>query len=179
MRCSWCEPLLDAYVEGTLDAAQTGAMAAHLRECKACDAAHRRLRVVDALLMTARAPELRKDFTEHVMTAVRLLPAPAPLRKPLLPLAAFYLVAAWIVTGATLVFLRPNLPLGAVAGALQSAARAVAQGSHAIWPIAPFALPAVVSVLVVDVLLFAAVFVFYRRVRPRLRAYLAAPVEAA
>ncbi len=58
-------------------------------------------------------------------------------------------------------------------------ARAVAQGSHAIWPIAPFALPAVVSVLVVDVLLFAAVFVFYRRVRPRLRAYLAAPVEAA
>ncbi|MGB8519560.1 MAG: zf-HC2 domain-containing protein, partial [Candidatus Tumulicola sp.] len=100
MRCSWCEPLLDAYVEGTLDAAQTGAMATHLRTCTACDAAHRRLRVVDALLMTARAPELRADFTGHVMTAVRLLPAPAPLRKPLLPLAAFYLVAAWIVTGA-------------------------------------------------------------------------------
>ncbi len=62
MRCSWCEPLLDAYVEGTLDAAQTGAMAAHLRTCTACDAAHRRLRVVDALLMTARAPELARGL---------------------------------------------------------------------------------------------------------------------
>ncbi len=179
MRCSWCEPLLDAYVDGVLDSAQSGAVGAHLRACPACDATHRRLRVVDGLLMTARAPELRTDFTEHVMTAVRLLPAPAPLRKPLLPLAAFYLVAAWIVTGASLAFLRPNLPLGAVTGAVQSAARAVAQGSHALWPIAPFALPAIVSVLVVDVLLFAAVVVFYRRVRPRLTAYLAAPMEAA
>ena len=179
MRCSWCEPLLDAYVDGSLDAARGGAVSAHLSACAACDATHRRLRVVDGLLMTARASELRADFTEHVMSAVRLLPAPAPLRKPLLPLAAFYLVAAWIVAGAALVFLRPSLHLGGIADAVASAGRAVAQGSHALWPIAPFALPAVVSVLVVDVLLFAAVFVFYRRVRPRLNAYLATPVEAA
>lgn len=179
MRCSWCEPLLDAYVDGALDPARSGAVAAHLRSCPACDAAHRRLRVVDALLVTARTPELRVDFTEQVMTAVRLLPAPAQPRKPLLPLAAFYLVAAWIAMGAAMAFLRPHVPLGAVAGALQNAGRALAQSSHALWPIAPFALPAIASVLVVDVLLFAAVVVFYRRVRPRLTAYLAAPMEAA
>ena len=69
--------------------------------------------------MTACAPTLRDDFTEHVMSAVRLLPAPAPLRKPLLPLAAFYLVAAWIVAAAAIVLLRPTLPLGALAGAAQ------------------------------------------------------------
>ena len=179
MRCSWCEPLLDAYVDGALDPARIRAVTAHLHACPACDATHRRLRVVDGLLMTACAPTLRDDFTEHVMSAVRLLPAPAPLRKPLLPLAAFYLVAAWIVTAAAIVLLRPTLPLGALAGAAQSTARAIAQGSHALWPIAPLALPAIVSVLVIDVLLFAAVVVFYRRVRPRLTAYLAAPVEAA
>ena len=179
MRCSWCEPLLDEYVDGALDPARTAAVTVHLRACPACDTMHLRMRVVDGLLMTARAPALRDDFTERVMSAARLLPAPAPLRKPLLPLAAFYLVAAWIVTAATLALLRPTLPLGALAGAAQSAARAVAQGSHALWPIAPFALPAIVSVLVIDVLLFAAVAVFYRRVRPRLTAYLAAPVEAA
>lgn len=179
MRCSWCEPLLDAYVDGALDPARTGAVTSHLRACPACDAMHRRLRVVDGLLMTARVPDLRADFTEHVMAAVRLLPAPAPQRKPLLPLAAFYLVAAWIVTGAVLIFLRPRMPLGAVASTVEGAVRAVAQGSHAFWPIAPFALPAIVSVLIVDVLLFAAVAIFYRRVRPRLTAYLAAPVEAA
>ena len=111
MRCSWCEPLLDAYVEGALDPARIRAVAAHLHACPACDAPHRRLRVVDGLLMTARDPTLRDDFTEHVMSAVRLLPAPAPLRKPLLPLAAFYLVAAWIVTAAAIVLLRPTLPL--------------------------------------------------------------------
>lgn len=179
MRCSWCEPLLDPYVDGVLDRARAGAVAAHLRACPACDAVHRRLRVVDGLLMTVRSATLRTDFTERVMTAVRLLPAPSPLRKPLLPLAAFYLVAAWIVAGAALAFARPHVALGGFAAVIASAGHAIAQGSHALSPIAPFALPAVISVLVVDALLFAAVAVFYRRVRPRLTAYLTASAEAA
>src|SRR5581483_9747252 len=112
------------------DPARAAAIAAHVRSCPACDAAHRRLRVVDALLMTVRSPELRPDFTDHVMAAGRLMPAPAPLHNPVLPLAAFYLVTAWIVTGAAMAFLRPQFPLGAVAASLQRAAQAVAQSSH-------------------------------------------------
>jgi hypothetical protein len=53
-----------------------------------------------------------------------------------------------------------------------------AQATRALWPIAPMALSAVVGVLAIDALLFAGVVIFYRRVRPRLTAYLTATVEA-
>jgi hypothetical protein len=146
----------------------------------ACETLHRRLRVVDGLLMTARVPGLHDDFTAHVMAAVSALPQPAPQRKPLLPLAAFYLVAAWIVTVAVVALVRPHVPVGsgAVRG-MASIAQAVAQGAHALWPFAPIAVPAIVIVLAVDVMLFAALVFFYRRIRPRLTAYLSVPVEAA
>jgi anti-sigma factor RsiW len=180
MRCSSCESWLDSYVEATLEPLRAGAVAAHLQSCAACEALHRRLRVVDALLMTAHAAELDGDFTIRVMTEIRTLPAPQPQRRPLLPLAAFYLVAAWIAAAAAFVLVRPGTPLRvcAVARATGGLLAALQQGVHALWPIAPVALPVVVSVLTIDVLLFAAVVVFYRRVRPRLRAYLTVPAEA-
>lgn len=136
--------------------------------------------MVDALLVTARRPALDLNFTARLMAEVRDLPAPPPLHKPLLPLAAFYLVAAWIAALAVL-FLRLRLPIetGAIAGAASGAAHAIAQGAHALSPLAPVAIPAVVGVLVLDALLVGGLVVFYRRVRPRLTAYLRVPVEAA
>jgi anti-sigma factor RsiW len=171
--------LLDPYVDAALEPARVHSVAAHLRSCAACEALHQRLRVVDGLLMTARVPGLDDDFAAHVMAEVRLLPRPQPQRKPLLPLAAFYLVTAWIVTVTALAFARPHVAIGgSLSASASSVVHAVAQGTHALWPIAPIAIPAVVSVLTVDVLLFAAVVFFYRRVRPRLTAYITAPVEA-
>lgn len=178
MRCSSCEPQLDAYVEAMLDPARAHALAAHLQSCARCEEIHRRLRAVDGLLLTARVADLRDDFTARVMAEVRCLPSPLPANKPLLPLAAFYLVAAWIAAIAAAIVTHPRLPIGtgAIAGA-GGIVRAVEQGMQAVWPIAPVALPVVVAVLAVDALLFAAVVFFYRRIRPRLNAYLAAPVE--
>jgi anti-sigma factor RsiW len=180
VRCSSCESLLDGFVEATLEPVHANAVAAHLRDCTACGELHRRLRIVDALLMTVRAPDLQEDFTAHVMARVRTLPAPQPLQKPFLPLAAFYLVAAWIATVAALALVRPGAPMSATAFAHLTGGllQALGQGMHALWPIAPVALSVVVSVLAIDALLFAAVVVFYRSVRPRLTAYLATPAEA-
>ena len=180
MRCSSCEPLLDAFVETTLEPRRTSAVAAHLRDCAACEALHRRLRVVDALLMTVHSTPLGCDFTADVMAAIRTLPTPEAPRKAILPLAAFYLVAAWIVAAAAVVLVRPGAG-SSVSGVARAAAgliEAVQQGVHALWPIAPVALSVVVSVLAIDALLLAAVVLFYRRVRPRLTAYLTAPAEA-
>lgn len=179
MRCSSCESLLDAFIDGALEPARATAVVAHLASCRSCEALHRRLRVVDGLLLTARAPDLHHDFTVAVMQFVRTLPAPQPVRKTLLPLAVFYLVAAWI-TAAALLLARPRIPIGAnaAAGAAGNLLHAIAQGAHALWPVAPVAVPAVVGVLILDALLFAGLVVFYRRVRPRLAAYLTVPVEA-
>jgi anti-sigma factor RsiW len=181
VRCSSCESSLDAFIEATLDPLRTRAVAVHLRTCAACAQLHRRLRVVDGLLMTAGVRELREDFTARVMSAVGTLPPPQPLRKPFLPLAAFYLVAAWILTAALLAFARPGTPIGATAFThfVSNRLEMFAQATRALWPIAPMALSAVVGVLAIDALLFAGVVIFYRRVRPRLTAYLTATVEAA
>lgn len=180
MRCSSCEPLLDQYVETTLEPARAGAVAAHLRSCAACEDLHRRLRIVDGLLATVRIPDLERDFTADLMARVRELPAPALPRRPLLPLAAFYLVAAWIVVGTALAVFWPGAPAGARAlgRVVADSLATLGQSTHALWPVAPLALSVVVSVLSIDVLLFAALIVFYRSVRPRLTAYLAATVEA-
>ncbi|MEO6835005.1 MAG: zf-HC2 domain-containing protein [Candidatus Tumulicola sp.] len=176
MRCSSCEALLDQYVEAALPPARANAVAAHLRGCAACEDVHQRLRIVDALLTTARLPGLRANFTFDVMAGIRTMPAPAAPRRPLLPLAAFYLVAAWIFVGAALSFVWPVAPAGGRAFAHLAAGtlQAVGASAHALWPVAPIALSVVVSVLSIDVLLFAVLVVFYRTVRPRLTAYLAA-----
>lgn len=175
MRCSSSEPLLDRYVEASLEPARASALAAHLRACAACEELHRRVRTVDALLATARNAELPPDFTFDLMGRVRTMDAPALPKRPLLPLAAFYLVAAWIVAGAILWAAWPGTPYHppAIATSVNGALTALAQGTRVLWPVEPIALSVVVSVLSIDVLLFAAVVAFYRRVRPRLTAYLA------
>jgi hypothetical protein len=179
VRCSSCELLLDEFVEATLDRARAIAVGAHLRGCTACEALHRRLRIVDALLTTARGPDLHPEFTPGLMAHVRVLPAPAISHRPLLALAAFYLVAAWIFVGAALSFAGPRAPAVAREGARLAGGilATLGQGAHALWPMTPVALSVVVGVLSIDVLLFAAVVVFYRTVRPQLAARLAVNAE--
>ncbi|HVA34167.1 MAG TPA: zf-HC2 domain-containing protein [Candidatus Baltobacteraceae bacterium] len=174
MRCSWCEAYLDEFVEGTLSPMRMRAVAAHLQRCPSCEALHRRLRIVDALLATADKAALTPGFTTGVMQQVRSMPPPRLARKMLLPLAAFYLVAAWIAVAAAAAWIRPGLAPGA-AGLLaiaSSGMRAVAHGAQALWPIAPLAVTLVAIVLSIDAILLAVLIVFYRSVHPRLLAHL-------
>lgn len=176
MRCSWCEALLDEYVDAGLEPARATTLANHLRDCTACEALHRRLRIVDALLTTARTPPLHEDFTYDVMQAVRAMPHPAAPKRHWVPLAAFYLVAMWIAAAAVYALALPAaLPqTHALAHGLGGSLAALAHGTRALVPVEPVALSVVLTVLAIDAILFVAVVAFYRRVRPRLTAYLAA-----
>lgn len=179
MRCSSCEALLDWYVEGDLSPARTAAVAAHLQSCTACERLHRRLRVVDGLLATVRPVALDGDFTFDVMARVRELPLPALPKRSWLPLAAFYLIAAWIVVAAAMVPAWGTAPMHAapLLHGFGETMSVLARGARALIPAEPLALAFVLALLAVDALLFAAVVVFYRRVRPRLTAYLTAEVR--
>ena len=65
MRCSSCEPLLDAYLEATLRAARRARRSRRIcAPATRCEALLRELRVIDALLETARPPgSVAGDFT--------------------------------------------------------------------------------------------------------------------
>jgi anti-sigma factor RsiW len=179
VRCSSCEALLDQYIDASLEAARAAAVATHLHGCAACEELHRRLRVVDGLLATVRGAELAPDFTFELMDRLRAMPLPAAPKRTLLPLAVFYLVSAWILAGAALALAWPGTPfaLRSLAQAASGPLAALQHATHAILPLEPIALSLVMSVLSIDVLLLAAVVVFYRSVRPRLAAYLAAEVR--
>lgn len=180
MRCFSCEALLDRYVGADLERVLTAAVALHLRDCAPCEALHRRLRIVDALLATARTPVLDADFTRDVMLRVRTMAPPSLPRRHWLPLAAFYLVAAWIVAGAVYALALPGAfpQTHALAQTFTGSLAALAHGTRALVPVEPVALSIVLAVLAIDALLFAAVVAFYKRVRPRLTAYLAAEARS-
>lgn len=179
MRCSSCENLLDRYVEATLPPAQMQAVSAHLVTCLECGELHERLRVVDGLLETQRDLELPVNFTFAVMAEVRALPAPQAARKPVMLFLFAYLVGAWLAAAAAYALLRPSAPTARVLGPLAGGAlQAVGHVAHALWPVTPIAVSAVVTALTFDVLLLAAIVLFYRVVRPALAERLAsAPRE--
>ena len=173
MRCSSCEPYLGAYVEGELSPQRARAVRHHLSSCTACGAFYDRLRNVDALLFTARRTELEPDFVKGVMSQVYAMPAHRPRSKTIDVLLS--LAGAWLF-GAALIAIFWRTILGPGSGALreaQSALQAVDVGARAIWPIAPLATTAGVTMLAIDALLLAGTLVFYRSVRPRLATHLA------
>ena len=98
MRCSSCEPLLDAYLETTLRPAQARQVAAHLSACGGCDALLAELRVIDALLATASSPApFDSDFTAGVLSAARSsTPATVRRRIPYWLSLLAYLAVAWV-----------------------------------------------------------------------------------
>jgi hypothetical protein len=175
VRCSWCEPLLDGYLESTLAPRQRRGVTEHLRRCESCREFLRELRVVDALLATARSrADVGTEFTAAVLSATRRAPLPARRRiPPWLPLGV-YLAAAWALAAfARLEIQRPN-GLIAVAGAgVHNAVAALLAGVHALAPLTPMAAALVTIVLAVDLLLLAALAVGYHRVRPLLAFHLA------
>jgi predicted anti-sigma-YlaC factor YlaD len=100
MRCSSCEQLLDAYVEGSVQPGARARIDEHLAECRDCRELLDELRVIDALLLQPRRVEPAPNFTFAVMAEVRSMPCPLVTRVPTLPMFGAYLAFAWIAIGA-------------------------------------------------------------------------------
>lgn len=173
MRCSSYEPMLDDYLEGTLRLHVTRDIAAHLRECAGCTQLLDELRVVDALLTTARAPRVAGDITAAVVSATATTRPHAPRRLRLGRALLLYLLAAWTLAAAALLRLHDVTQVGAAS--LLFARRdlaALGAATHALAPATPLAAAAVTAVLSIDLVLLAATFYAYRRLRPLLALYL-------
>ena len=67
MRCSWCEPLLDGFLENALPPRRMREVAAHVRRCRSCEALLAELRVVDAVphLPSDRGDRHQTGAIEH------------------------------------------------------------------------------------------------------------------
>lgn len=173
MRCSSCEPRLDAYLEATLHPHHARAIGEHVRSCAACAALLGELRVIDALLATARPPGVGAGFTAAVVSATHATRTRAPRRPPLGVALLLYLGIAWALAAA--VALRTP-----TAGQLFDSATAVVRGDVAafgaaarvIAPAAPLAAAAVTGILLLDLLLIGVLFYGYRRLRPLIALYL-------
>jgi Putative zinc-finger len=175
VRCSSCEPLLDAYLEATLRPAQARQVAVHLSACSGCDGLLRELRVIDALLATASPPaRFESDFTAGVLTAARAAtPVVARRRMPYGLSLIAYLTVAWIAGLVAAVRWRDvGWPLGDVWQSQLHGFAAFGAVVRAVAPATPLAAAAVTGVLLVDFLLVCAMFYAYRHLRPRLATYL-------
>ncbi len=173
MRCSSCEPLLDAYLEASLPPRHAGAVARHLRACGRCAALLGELRVIDALLETARSPgSVGADFTASVVTAARVAPPCERRRIPFGLVLLAYLAIAWTLL---LAGLRSNAFAGLAAAFVLSerhGVAAVAAAVRALAPATPLAAALMTGVLLLDLLLLCAILYGYRRVRPLMALYL-------
>jgi anti-sigma factor RsiW len=172
MRCSSCEPLLDAYLEASLRSRETAQVAAHLQSCAGCTWLLAELRVVDALLATARPPHVPADITPAVVSVTRATPPRTPRRLPLGLVLALYLAVAWSIVVAAL---RSN-DLGQIGSSFsilwQRDLAALVAVAHALAPATPVAAAVVTGVLLLDLLLLCALFYGYHRVAPMLALYL-------
>lgn len=183
MRCSSCEPLLDRYVEGTLEPRRMAAISAHLRDCSACANLLTELRVIDALLATTREAELAPNFTFAVMAETRTIARVAPRRVRLWLIGALYLTLAWVLLGVAALAGGGRI---AWAAALWGAARAqsadafaaLSGAAHGLGSSAPITIGIVVAVLAIDIVLALGAIYFHRTLRPRLAAQLS-PREVA
>ena len=174
MRCSWCEPLLDDYLEATLSPRQMREVAEHIDSCPSCGTFLQELRVVDALLWTVRPPgSIGSDFTQTVVSATRGAHPQRVNRLPLWAPLLAYLALAWVAVGFAATRAADLRTL--LAGTLFSSERGLAAISAALRAVAPATTPAAVTVaivLAVDALVLCAMLYGYRRLRPRLALYL-------
>jgi predicted anti-sigma-YlaC factor YlaD len=174
VRCSSCEPLLDAYLEAALRPRDTLTVAAHLRDCSGCSGLLSELRVVDALLATARPPEVAADITPAVVSATHATPPDMPRRPPLGFALLLYLAIAWTFVALAALRWHDLTRVSGIFFALQERGLAVL-GFVARILNAPATLvvAAVVTiVLVIDVLLLLLIYSGYRRVRPAIAPHL-------
>lgn len=173
MRCSSCEPLLDAYLDSALRPRQHAEVASHMRTCSSCAALLRELRVIDALLITARPARVSSEFTSAVVAAARKASPHRVRRLPFwIPLIA-YLAAAWALLVVAMLRSNSLAAVGATLFAsLQRTESAITAAVRALAPATPLAAATVTGVLLLDLLLLVALFYGYRRLRPVIALYL-------
>jgi anti-sigma factor RsiW len=174
MRCSSCEPLLDAYLETSLGQRQGARVAAHLRGCESCSALLAELRVIDGLLATASSPgNVASNFTASVVSATRGA-APRVHRRMSLWLPLFaYLAVAWaLLAFAVLRGYALSGLIGSLAASERQSLAALGAALRALAPATPLAAAAVTGILLIDLLLLCAIFYGYRRVQPAIALYL-------
>jgi anti-sigma factor RsiW len=179
MRCSSFEPLLDEFVDGTLTPVRTRRVAKHVADCTECSALLAELRVVDALLLTARPTEPVANFTFKAMAEIRSMRAPHVHRTPILSIASAYLVFAWTAIGFWFTFGGPAAR--GVAGMLlttlgdygDAVAGLASVTGHVFGHMTPGITALMAGILLFDFVATAAVAVVYCIVRPRLAAHLA------
>ena len=167
--------MLDAYLEGMLSARRSRAVSHHLRRCTACESLLHELRVVNALLATASAPgSMGSEFTNAIVSQARKTAPHAVKRFPLWVPLLGYLAVAWALLG--FAASRANEFKGFFEGLAAQTERSLLAVNAAVRVISPASslLAAAVSgVLLLDVVLFCAIFYGYRRLRPVLAVYLA------
>jgi anti-sigma factor RsiW len=100
MRCSSCEPLLDAYVERVASPAVRARVDEHISACRNCRELLEELRVIDALLRRPRRIDPPPDLTRAVMAEIGPEPPPQAPAIPALALFGTYLAFAWIAIAA-------------------------------------------------------------------------------
>ncbi|MBV9269462.1 MAG: zf-HC2 domain-containing protein [Candidatus Eremiobacteraeota bacterium] len=174
MRCSFCELLLDRYVEGTLSRREMAAVTKHLATCNDCRALLEELKVVDGLLFTTRRPDLPPNFTFKVMSEARSVPAPRVPRRQFWSFLALYLASAWVLFVLWLATTGTNAravgeALLVSAGRVNDTFAAVFSSAHAIGNSSTlFAFGSVA--LALDVAIATAAVFFFINVRSRLAA---------
>ena len=166
MRCSSCEPLLDPFLEGTLSRAESAAVGAHVGQCAECAELLHELRVVDALLTTARTHQVDAGFTESVVSAAAAAPPHVPRRLPFGLAILLYVGFAWVALAVALRVWPARFAPAAALRVLERDAGALAAALHAVAPATPIAAAVVTIVLLVDILLLGAVLYAHRRMRP-------------
>ena len=176
MNCSSSEPFFEALIDGTLAPAVRTALLAHVDRCTPCSSILEELRVVDALLLAPREPQLAPNFTFKIMAEVAAQPVPRPRQAPVAAFVVSYTVAAWMLVGLAQLVAGPtslawvasaNHTLGALIAAFAGVSHAAGRGfSHGLGSLVAL----LGGVLVLDIALTCAVAVAYVVVRPRLAA---------
>lgn len=168
MRCSWFEVRLGRFRDGTLRTPHAHRVAAHLEACAFCSALFAEIDVVDALLVTTKAPPLPSDFTTAVMNDVHATPLREQRRFALWPMLALYLPLAWI---AAVIALRiPALHAARAAASLaafrnsfvNNVAGSIA-ATRAVAPASPLIIVTIVALLALDIAFIAGLLAYHRK----------------
>lgn len=179
MHCSSFERHLDEFVDGTLPPARTKLVAKHVADCTECSALLNELRVIDALLLTARATEPAVNFTFKTMAEVRSMPRPRVHHTPVFGITAAYVAFAWTAIGLWFAFGGPaargvwGMLLATLGGYGEGIARLAGVTGHVFGRMTPGVTALMAGILLFDIIAMAAVAVVYGVVRPRLAAHLA------
>jgi len=174
MNCSSAERLFDPFLAGELSGKATGKVVGHIDRCTGCRTMIEELRSVDALLNAPRRIELAPNFTFATMAEVRSVAAPRAYRTPLRAYLVSYLVAAWLIAAAGLLFVPQTMY--ALAGTTLDVARDIADAFGGVAAVIArlfgrggTILSAVLgALLLLDVMVVVGLGAALRYVRPRL-----------